>query len=297
MNKRIRLEVSLTLVIYLVIILLNGIGDNQEAITGNAVLEKPQDAQVIIQEIVRDEMFGDLGPLAKVCIGVKNSSNGTYFFKVRKQGELFNVQPSTNYCDGISGEDLVLVFLDYDRLLSLKDKLSFDPLVEDSTGEYFQIWQSKYVKSGGLLLCDQKFKEQYCTFINNQLNNQEQKAVGTYSCCKDVAVEKPSAGFISLLKRYWWIIAVIVGILVLGTTATLLLINKDDDEDDGEDIKKIEDYILSTRKQDFNDGEIRGKLIEAGWEKDDIEKAFDSIRKQHLSNLGERFEKANVFKR
>ena len=286
-----------TAIVFLALVLITPINKESNIITGHTIIDKPEDVQVALQEILREEMFQDIGSNAKICIGVNDETDQTHFYKIRKQGDIFNVQQAQHYCDGMSIEHMVFRFENYQVLADLKDSHKFNPLVDDRTGEVFQTWDSKYSKSG-LLLCEKEFKTEYCGFIKKQMSTSEQKIAGVYTCCSSVDVEMPNNENIifTYLKKFWWIFGLILVSVILGISAMSLLTTKeenDDDQEENNNLKQIENYVISTRKKEFTDDMIKKQLVEAGWEKKDIKKAFGIIRKKHLTNLGDRFEKVS----
>lgn len=61
---------------------------------------------------------------------------------------------------------------------------------------------------------------------------------------------------------------------------------------------QLREYIEEARRENFGDNDIKDKLQEAGWDEKHVIKVFNSIRKEHLYSLKDRFEKIyiNAFK-
>lgn len=301
-SKRLRLEIITTVLIFSLVMLFISPSSEQNPITGNVVMNAPEDGQITIQELFRDNIFESLGSGAKICINIKDGVKDMYSYQVRKRGNLFNVEPAETYCDGKKNEDFVFTFENYQALVETEDDFEIDSFKSINIREDLKVWESNYVEKGGFITCDDNFKEIYCEFINKNFGNKDKKIFGI-SCCDDIDTENPSVfGSIgNLFKKIWWLIALLILCGVLGTGAMILLSSNDeDDEDDEEAQNLLKSYIDKTQSEGFSDSSIKDKLIETGWERKDIDKAFEHIRKGGLNKFYERFEKLetlNIFKR
>jgi len=301
-SKKLKLEIIATVLIFSFIMLFMFPSSEQSPITGNVVMNAPEDGQISIQELFRDDIFEDIGSGAKICINIREGAKDMFAYKVRKRGDLFNVEPADSYCDGKNKEDFVFTFENYQALVDTENDFDLDSFKSINIREDLKIWESSYVEKGGLITCNNNFKDVYCGFINENFGNKEKKLFGI-SCCDDVDTESPSVfgGIGNLFKKIWWLIAILVLCGALGTGAVVLLSSRDEDDEDNEETQDLlKSYIDKTQSEGFSDSSIKDKLIETGWERKDIDKAFESIRKSGLNRFYERFEKLetlNIFKR
>lgn len=293
--KKRELEIITTAFIFIIMVSAKLLFSGATPITGHAIFDSVESAQSSIQEILRTSEISTIGSNAKMCIIVKNNTDPVSF-KVRKIGDVFNVNSAPFYCDGKENEDIVIAFESYDTLLSTKDNGLEDSIPsQDTVNPSLSIWESKYVKAGGLVTCDDDFKKKYCTFITNELSKSEMKSYGI-TCCNPAPTG--SGKIFSFIVDYWWIFAIIVFCILLGGGAILLFSNKAEQPENFSYETSLR-YIENMRNHGFGDITIAETMAKNGWKKPDIDKAFDVLRKTHLKSLNDRFKKVdttNIFK-
>ncbi|MFT4297885.1 MAG: hypothetical protein ACMXX5_01710 [Candidatus Woesearchaeota archaeon] len=298
MRKHLEIEVAVTFVVFMLLVMITSISQHGGFITGYAVLSTPEEGQTAIQELFRDDAFSSVGHGARICVNVRNSPDEILSYKVRKRGNVFNIEHDELNCDGIGSEDFIFTFENYDALLQARRKFDINQFKSTNVNDNFKVWESKYIGVGGLVRCDDDFKEKYCPFLDEQLSKREQRNLGI-TCCTDPDIERPGAfsSFKSSLKQFWWLIALIMISILIGVSALVLLTQKEEElEPDIE--QQLKDYIEEARRYNFGDKEIKERLADAGWEQKQITKAFNKLRREHIFNLNERFEKIrhNAFK-
>jgi hypothetical protein len=296
MKKRTIIEIALTVIVFgLLLIITSGINPSSYiGITGNVVAESIDEVQATVQEILRNPVLSSLADGTRFCTNVMNGEE-VYSFKIRKSGNLFNIEQSGRDCDGKSVEDFIVTFLKYDYILELKDNFNINFFKNDLAGEKYWMWGSKYVLDGGLVVCDEYFKQTYCPFIKKQTTKSERQQYGI-TCCDDPDSESAgmlSGGILNFVKTYWWLFGILGICIILGGGAAILLSNKDDKEEI-KPSEQIVDYIISSRKAGYGDFQIKDALLKNGWDQTTIDASFEEIRKKHLSSFDERFEKWNM---
>jgi hypothetical protein len=298
MKKYIEIEIAVTFVVFWLLIIITSISQNPGLITGYTILSNPEEGQSAIQQILRNDIFNSIGNGAKLCINIKNNEDEIFSYKVRKHGGHFRVEEAMHYCDGVKNEDFVFTFENYDTVLKTKKDFNIDLFKSTTPNDNFKIWESSYVKVGGMVMCDDNFKDRYCSFLDEQFTKKEQKALGI-NCCTDTEKQSltPFGIIINIFKRYIWLISLILIGILLGI-GTILLLGQTDEEIQPDIENQLRCYIEEARRRDFGDKDIKCKLLEAGWEENYIDKTFNNIRKEHLYSLRERFEKIyiNTFK-
>jgi hypothetical protein len=294
MKKYIEVEIAVTFVVFWLLVIITSI-PQYSGITGHAILARTEDGQSSIQELFRNNIFNTVGSGAKICINVKNSDEDIFSYKIRKRGNIFNVEPSILYCDGINNEDFVFTFENYDALLNAKNNFNIKQFKNPAPNNDFKIWESTYIGVGGLVRCDDDFRTKYCPFLNNHLTLKEQKALGI-TCCDDPDKEEPKAMSLitTFIKQFWWLIGLIIISVSLGLGAIILLGQKEEEELSPDYELQLKEYIEEARRYNFGDNEIKERLLESGWDEKHITKAFNKLRKEHLFSLKDRFEKINI---
>lgn len=260
-------------------------GISSLGITGNVVMETPTQGQIAIQELLRSTEFKQIGDGAKICINVI-SNNDVYGYKVRKNGDLFRVSQSDRYCEGAVKEDIVVTFESYGALLNAKvmDDLEFFKL--PAINEDFNIWESRFVRTGGLIKQNEEFTEKYCKFLNSNFKS-NLKEWGI-----DCSITQDSPSIIStFFTKYWWILLIILFTVAVSFVTISMFKDDSDDSIEEETLEQLHDYIEKSRKAGIGDYKIKEALLDSGWDSMTVKLAFEKVRKHHLSSLFDRFEK------
>ena len=287
-------ETRLTMIVaFFVFIALFGVtslfNSTLTGITGNVVMERPVDGQVAIQELLRSPEFKVIGSGAKICINVKVGDNEIRGYKIRKSGDLFKVSQSKSYCEGSNDEDIVITFESYSALLSAKDLDGLEYFNLPSAEDEVKLWQSRFIRVGGLVKQDEEFNNRYCKFLTDNFNSELR--IWGINC--DVDEEKPNA-LLGFFGEFWWMILIglfVVAIVIVGFSLYNYRDNSDDDEIEQETLEQLHKYIENSRKLGYGDYKIRDALIESGWDYLTVKAAFEKVRKFHLSSVVDRFEK------
>lgn len=252
---------------------------NGISITGYAVATTSVDAQTAVQQMLRniDLQTKD----ARMCINVRNDAGDLFAFKLRQRGNLMDITQSTPHCEGPNNEDLVITFEDFNALKSFNT----NRMIQAAKQGRILLWESRYVRKGGDLICDASFEEKYCQFIQENIPKNKREELGI-TCCQE---EKASGNvFNALFGKFWWIVVIIMIGLTISLAAIAALRNTEEPENIHQELV---DYIHTARQQNFGDKEIRTSLIAAGWEEDDVDTAFDEVRRHIIHNMFERFVK------
>ena len=249
---------------------------NGASITGYAVATTSIDAQTALQQTLRNIDLETKD--ARMCINVRNDVGEVFAFRLRQRGNLMDITPDNPHCEGPNNEDVVITFEDFNVLTSFNT----NRMLQAAKQGRIMLWESRYVRKGGDLICDASFEEKYCNFINSNIPKNKREELGI-TCCQD---EMAASG--SIFGKYWWILLILVMGLILGITAIAVLRNTEEPENLHQELV---DYIHITRQQNFGDKEIRTSLIAAGWDEDDVDTAFDEVRRHILNNVFERFVK------
>jgi len=258
-------------------------------ITGNVVMERPVDGQIAIQELLRAPEFKSIGSGAKICVNVKISDDEIRGYKIRKAGDLFKVTQSESYCEGSGNEDVVITFESYGALLSAKKLDGLEYFKLPSTEENVKLWQSKFIRVGGLVKQNEEFNNRYCKFLTDNFDSDLR--IWGINCVVDE--EKPNA-LLGFFGKFWWMLLIGLFVVAIGFVGVILYNNRDtsdDDEIEQETLEQLHMYIENSRKLGYGDYKIRDALIESGWDHTTVKAAFEKVRKFHLSSIVDRFEK------
>ncbi len=274
----------------MVFIVLAGItsifGLNNIGITGNVVMESPTEGQIAIQELMRAPEFKKIGDGANICINIVANEDEVHGYKVRKNGDMFKVTQSERYCEGSTKEDIVITFERYGALLSAKELSGLKFFHLSAVGDDVKVWQSRFIRVGGLVKQTEEFNSRYCTFLNTYFKG-DLKEWGI-DC--DVDTESPGAvaGFFG---KYWWMLLIALFIGVVSFVGVSLFKDEKDEEVEDETLDQLHAYIVQSRDAGLGDYKIKETLLTSGWDSVTVKLAFDKVRKHHLSSLFDRFEK------
>jgi len=290
MKKRTLVEFVLAALLFVGAVFLappNFFEGSIHSLTGNVVFESKEDVQAELQGLLREDIFQTVGDGAKICLNIQDGEE-MYSFKIRKRTDLFDVQSAEPECDGPMAEDITLSFKSSEDFMSFKSGLDMDYFLSDDVSERFHLWPSKFIESGGLVLCEQQFVDRYCPFINEQFTERQRRQLGIGCCGPDT--EKPDfwALLLEFLLAYWWLLVILLVIIVIGAAAMFLLTSKEEDQPEDK-TEQVYDYIKRSRELGFGDITIHEGLTNAGWDPRVIDAEFERIRKEDLSNYSSRF--------
>ncbi|MFQ5474763.1 MAG: hypothetical protein ACE5DM_02905, partial [Candidatus Nanoarchaeia archaeon] len=154
----------------------------EASVTGYAVYEEGE-AQQKIEAAFSTASFLNSVPNANFCIQIKDEG-AEHVFKVDKTPMGVNVVPSSDYCDGVSGEDLIVKFNDYDAFSAIMDDFTIQNIMSGKAGDKYYILESRAVQRGGDVNCDAAFKAKFCNAVS-QFGSAEELITGDVYCCLD----------------------------------------------------------------------------------------------------------------
>ncbi|MBU0461093.1 MAG: hypothetical protein KJ574_00760 [Nanoarchaeota archaeon] len=200
-------------------------------ITGYAVYDSTE-AKQKIETAFSGASFMNAISNANFCIQIKDNDT-EHVFKVRKTPTGISIANSYDYCDGQLQEDVIVKFASYDAFAELMDDFTIFNIVVGMNSFKYQILDSRIIKPGGDVVCDDAFKAKFCNAVS-QFGTPEELIEGDLYCCLDAMTnaqrnlleqhlrdtgfqneiqpvsETPSAGFLSSYYFY-----AILGVLVL----------------------------------------------------------------------------------
>jgi len=120
----------------------------------------------------------------KTCINIRVADE-IHSFSVRKG----NVDIDDFYCSGKDKENIVLTFHDYNSFLEFSNETSFNRDID----EYFDVWESRYVKLGGEINCSVEFKEDFCPIFLLYMDSDQLEDYGL-ECCEETVYDEGVCG-------------------------------------------------------------------------------------------------------
>jgi hypothetical protein len=168
--------------IALVILGIAVIIDTSVNLTGYAVLDSATAKAKLESALSSSAVFSQLQQ-ASLCV-VINDLEQPLSLKATKASTGWQVSETTGYCSGLSAEDIVVQFKNYDDFSRIVDDPSPRNIANGAINRDFEVLQSRYVELGGNVICDAAFKVKYCGSLNSMASN-EQLIDGDLTCCID----------------------------------------------------------------------------------------------------------------
>ncbi|MFC1755421.1 hypothetical protein ACFL96_18860 [Thermoproteota archaeon] len=285
-------------------------------ITGYAVYDEA-DATQKIEAAFATATFINTIPNANICIQIKDGTD-EHVFKVRKAPAGVTVTDSTDYCDGQSAEDIIIKFVSYDDFSDLMASFTVSNIIAGTGGSKYYILPSKYVKSGGDVVCNSAFKAKFCGAAS-QFGGAEELIAGDMYCCLDTLTreqqrllsdhlaesgfenelapleEEPgSSGFLGSYFFYF-----IIGLFVLMGVGVVVLKKKPSPKlekkpsvagpapatpPEDPKVAQLADYISNTLKTGYTKEQVYQHLVQQGWQQDIMNKAFAKATQPQTSS-------------
>ncbi|MFH1064812.1 MAG: hypothetical protein V1729_07035 [Candidatus Woesearchaeota archaeon] len=216
---------------------------NSVSLTGHAVLDA-ETAKAKLQTALESSALFSQVTQSSMCI-VINDPEQPLSLQAVKSNSGWDIAEMVDYCSGLTMEDIVVQFPDYDSFTKIVDNPSPRAISEGAMNRDFEILESKIVELGGNVKCDSIFKMKYCNALNT-MSTPEQLIDGDMSCCIDdltssqkkllashiaeggfedetgVFSESP-AGMLGLSMSMIIIIAVVLVVVVFGCAAAVLM--------------------------------------------------------------------------
>jgi hypothetical protein len=226
------------------------------------------------------------GDGAHICLLIDVGNNEVYSFQIFKNNGNIEVTPSpySRYCENdvnnTGSEDFVIKYVDYDSFIDNYENPTCDKFVNNGNGEDFYYLQSEFMKPGGIPVCNDLFRERYCSAVAQCISNREMHLKGL-DCC----IERKG---IYALPSFFWdikilvitagvllILIVLTGGLVVHKLTKLRELEKTRKEMLSKGQKQLEKYVKDTKDQGFRREMVEKHLLSLGWKKEDIDKAFE----------------------
>ncbi len=266
-------------------------------LTGNVVF------QIGDEETLEDKVRGlannhpltkYAGDGAEVCLLIDVGNNEVYSYQIYKNQGRIEVTPDiySRYCsndiNNKGSEDLVIKYVDYDSFIDHYNNPTCEKFITGGNGEDFYYLESEFVKSGGMPVCNELFRERYCSAVAQCISKRDMHIRGL-DCC----IEK--TGIYALPAIFWdiRILAATVGVLLILIVLTGGLIThkylkyreleRKRKEMLSKGQKELEKYVKDTKNLGFKRDIVEKHLIALGWKKDHIDKAFEK-HMQHNNN-------------
>jgi hypothetical protein len=228
------------------------------------------------------------GDGAEVCLLIDVGNNEVYSYQIYKNAGVIEVtsSPFSRYCsndiNNEGSEDIVIKYVDYDSFLDHLDDPTCAKFVRGGAGEDFYFLPSELVIPGGTPVCNNIFSERYCPAVAQCLSKREMHLKG-FDCC----IEKK--GIYALPAVFWDIrilVATIGVLLILVVLTGGVVVHKyskyKELDKRRKDMllkgrKELETYIKETKDMGFDRAAIEKHLLQIGWKKEDIDRAFEKL--------------------
>ncbi|MBT7902474.1 hypothetical protein HN587_01330 [Candidatus Woesearchaeota archaeon] len=298
--------IHIAFIFFLVLGLVFIIGSGGE-ITGNLVVDVVQ-AKTKLGGALNSAAFLKDQQDMSFCVGI-NSENTTPTWLKATTGQYgWNVEETKEYCAGLNSEELVVKFNDYNSFLETMKSFTPSSLLAGRAGEKFFILESKYVKKGGDVVCDQEFKEKYCNSAITVYSKEELIHADLICCVTDLSEEQQNIlnqhqketgfdnelasqskkpGFVDGIKKLSLILflALFVMLLVVALVVHQKHIKKIEKLRKSQELHvhhktKLMSFIEDAQSKGYNSGDIRQHLLKLGWQETAINQAFIGFHKQ-----------------
>jgi len=152
------------------------------SLTGHAVLDAETAGSKLQSALDSSSVFG-MVQQSSMCV-VIGDPEAPLSLQAMKSSTGWDVTESTGYCTGMSSEDVVVQFPDYNSFSKMVDNPSPRNIAQGAINRDYEILRSRYVELGGNVICDAAFKVKYCGALNT-MATPEQLIEGDLACCID----------------------------------------------------------------------------------------------------------------
>jgi hypothetical protein len=282
------------------------------SLTGYAVYEGDV-AKQKLETALSGASFVNMISNANICVLIRDLDR-EHVLKVRKTPMGVTVVDSNDYyCDGKAVEDLIIKFVSYDAFIELMDSFTVENVVAGRAGNSYYILDSKLVKPGGDVVCDQSFKDNFCNAVM-QLGTPEQLIAGDMYCCLDsltrdqqrllsdhlaesgfenemATVEEPAE-----IPNLSYLFVIILGVFILLGVGVFLFRRKPkvpvkpvevtkpvvpmQAPPEDPRMRQLKDYIVNTLKVGYPREQVYQYLQQQGWRPELLNKAFSEIEQR-----------------
>lgn len=149
-------------------------------LTGYAVLDAETAGAKLESALSSSSSFSAVSS-GSICV-VINDADQPLSLQAEKSSAGWSVTETTGYCSGLSSEDVVVQFPDYDSFSQIVDNPSPKNIANGAINRDFEILESKYVELGGNVICDAEFKAKYCDALKS-MTTANLLIEGDMSCC------------------------------------------------------------------------------------------------------------------
>ena len=161
------------------------------SITGYQTLNASTSSEVLInsatvyslklQTALSSSAFANLVSSASLCLVINDPANYDSYRAV-KTSSGWQVSQTTGLCNGVYGEDLIVQFNKLSSFVNLIANPSPKTIINGRGGASYYILPSKFIKSGGDVVCDANFKSKFCSALKTSATA-TQLIGGDMSCC------------------------------------------------------------------------------------------------------------------
>lgn len=171
-----------SLFVVMIVIGIYFIISSSASITGNVVLDAQTAKSQFENTLSSSAMFNQISQ-GSMCIVINDPAQPLSLQAV-KTSTGWTVSEMVGFCTGINAEDVVVQFSDYSSFLDIVNNPSPKNIAKGAMNRDFEILESKFVELGGNVICDETFKEQYCTALKLTAPSTD-LIDGDLSCCID----------------------------------------------------------------------------------------------------------------
>ena len=204
-------------------------------------------------------IFSTLGTEIDACVEVKTEEQTSYF-TVDNIGKSFEIVEEQIPC--IDQKDIIVHFTSSEGFSGdAVPNIDFNT-IRQSHGKDYWFYESKFIRSGGYVICDDEFKAKFCRFIktNGERNDMEAAGLG---CCyeKGAVMEIPGQVGSGLLGMLLFVLMILVMIAII-----MFIVMKKSDKD-----AEIKEYIRSALAKGYDVNSIRQTMMGSGWNANEID--------------------------
>ncbi|MBT5022638.1 hypothetical protein HOK51_06355 [Candidatus Woesearchaeota archaeon] len=274
---------------------------SDHTITGKAV-SNLADARVKLGGALSASPFMKNVDSMNLCVGIGGEQEN--WFSAVKGTTGWSVNEAPVFCSGISNEDFIIKFNNFDAFSEIISKFTPGVLLSGRAGNKYYILESRFVQSGGDITCNYDFKQKFCGAVEmmgsaaelidadlscclEDLSNSEKKLLQSHleqTGFQDETHSLSSPGVVQTLSSLaiylFLVIFVMVGvtILVLHTQHQHKL-KKQEVEITAhrQKLNQLKTFILQTKNQGYHPVQIKQHLVGLGWDEQTINHAFSEL--------------------
>ena len=166
--------------VLIVILGLYFVATSSVSLTGHAVLDAATAKEKLESALAESALFNQVSD-ASICV-IINDPEQPMSLQAMKSGAGWTVSQMVDYYAGLTVEDIIVQFPDYDSFSQIVENPSPRNLARGAIERDFEILESRYVELGGNVICDASFQRKYCTALK-VMAPADQLIEGDLSCC------------------------------------------------------------------------------------------------------------------